>query len=82
MAFALRRARQHAGRLSLIALVVALLVAGIGGIDAVAERMLAEGASRVFTDAEPGARTIRVVADEATDATAQDEAVRREISAA
>ncbi|GAA2848874.1 hypothetical protein [Microbacterium arabinogalactanolyticum] len=82
MAFALRRARQHAGRLSLIALVVALLVAGIGGIDAVAERMLAEGASRVFTDAEPGARTIRVVADEASDAAAQDEAVRREISAA
>ncbi|MGN7976139.1 hypothetical protein ACTJJ4_01040 [Microbacterium sp. 22195] len=82
MAFALRRARQHAERLSLVALVVALLVAGIGGIDAAAERMLAGGASSVFTDAEPGARTTRVVADQASDAAAQDEAVRGEISAA
>ncbi|MFE6994522.1 hypothetical protein ACFVAE_01040 [Microbacterium sp. NPDC057659] len=82
MAFAVRRAGQHAGRLTLVGLVVALVVAGIGGLDAVAERMLQDGAARMMTDAEPDARTVRLVADEASDAAKQDAAVRDAIAAA
>lgn len=80
MAFAVRRAGQHRARLSLVILVVALAVAGIGGIDAVAERMLASGASRIFAAAEPAARTVLVVARMSPDADAQDADVRRDIS--
>ncbi|UNK72222.1 hypothetical protein [Microbacterium sp. H1-D42] len=76
MTFAARRAADHVGRLSLLALVVTLVVVGIGGIDAFADRMLTTGASRILTDAEPSARTARVVAVEAPDAAAQDTAVR------
>ncbi|MDR2996949.1 MAG: hypothetical protein LBU78_02395 [Microbacterium sp.] len=82
MAFAVKRAGQHAGRLTLVGLVVALVVAGIGGLDVVAERMLQDGAARMMTDAEPDARTVRVVADEAADAAKQDAAVRAAIAAA
>ncbi|MFE6733342.1 hypothetical protein [Microbacterium sp. NPDC057650] len=82
MAFAVRRAGQHAGRLTLVGLVVALVVVGIGGLDVVAERMLQDGAARMMTDAEPDARTVRVVADEASDAAKQDAAVRDAIAAA
>lgn len=82
MAFAVRRAGQHAGRLMLVGLIVALVVAGIGGLDVAAERMLQDGAARMMTDAEPDARTVRVVADEAPDAAKQDAAVRDAIAAA
>ncbi|MGB4134971.1 MAG: hypothetical protein WA971_00280, partial [Microbacterium sp.] len=82
MAFAMRRAGRHAGRLSLIALIVGLVVTGVGGIDAVTGRMLAAGASRILADAEPAARTVLVVATEAPDAGAQDSQVRAAIAAA
>ncbi|MDT0157428.1 hypothetical protein Q9R19_07315 [Microbacterium sp. ARD32] len=82
MAFTVRRARQHVGRLSLIALLVALLVAGIGGLDAVAGRLLASGATLMFTDAEPQARTILVTATVAPDSAAQDETIRDSITTA
>ncbi|MDP3951414.1 FtsX-like permease family protein [Microbacterium sp.] len=82
MTFAARRAGEHIGRLSLLALVAALAVGGIGGTDAVAERMLAAGASRILADAEPTARTLRVVALEAQDDDAQDAEVRAAITTA
>ncbi|MGF2947801.1 hypothetical protein [Microbacterium alcoholitolerans] len=82
MTFATRRAGVHLARLSLLALVVALVVAGIGGIHAVSERMLAEGAARILTGAEPGARTVRVVASEASGdgQRAQDASIRDAIA--
>ncbi len=80
MTFAGRRSGQHFGRLSLLALVVALIVAAIGGIDAFAERMLVAGSTRILDDAEPQARTIRVVAVEAADSGSQDEEVRAAIT--
>jgi len=79
MAFAVRRAGEHLARLLLLALVVGVVVAGIGGIDAAADRMLTDGASRVLADAEPAARTVRVTALEAADGDAQDAAVRRAV---
>ncbi|MVQ43101.1 hypothetical protein [Microbacterium sp. GCM10011525] len=78
----MRRAGVHVGRLSLVAVIVALLVAGIGGLDAVAERMIADGSARMLTDAEPDARTMRVVAQQAADAGAQDAAVRDAVASA
>ncbi|UJP10861.1 hypothetical protein L2X99_04305 [Microbacterium sp. KUDC0406] len=82
MAFAVRRAGEHVGRLALIALLVALLVAALGGLDALADRMISEGAAQMLADAEPDARSVRVVADQAEDAEAQDAAVRDAISSA
>lgn len=82
MASAVRRAGEHLGRLSLLAFVVALAVAGIGGIEAVAEHMLADGAARILTGAEPGARTVRVVATASADGDVQDQRVREAISTA
>lgn len=82
MAFAVRWAGQHAGRLSLIVLITALAVTGIAGIDAVSSRMLAAGTARILADAEPDARTVRVVAGQAEDPEAQDAEVRAAVSAA
>ncbi|WP_194422322.1 hypothetical protein [Microbacterium abyssi] len=82
MRFAAKRAGEHVGRLSLVALVAALVVVGIGGIDAVAERSMADGAARMLADAEPAARSIRVVAAGASDPGAQDTEVRAAISTA
>ncbi|MGV2983525.1 FtsX-like permease family protein [Microbacterium sp. AGC85] len=81
MTFAVRRAGEHIGRLSLLALVAALVVGGIGAIDAVSERLLAAGSSRILADAEPAARTLRVVALQAADGAAQDAEVRAAIQA-
>ncbi|WP_404475680.1 hypothetical protein [Microbacterium aerolatum] len=80
MRFAAKQAGEHVGRLSLLAFVVALVVAGIGGIDAVADRSIADGATRILTHAEPAARSIRVVAVQAPDLTAQDGQVREAIA--
>jgi hypothetical protein len=82
MTYAVRRARRQVGRLSLIVLIVALVVAGIGGIDAVAERMLASGANRMLSAAEPQARTALVFADGVADSDAQDAEMRADIAAA
>lgn len=82
MAFETRRAGEHLSRLSLLALVVTLVVAGIGGLDAVAERMIAAGAAEILTDAEPAAQTIRVVATEADSAGDQDAEIRDAIATA
>lgn len=81
MTFAVRRAGEHIGRLSLLALVAALVVGGIGAIDALSERLLAAGSSRILADAEPAARTLRVVALQAADGAAQDAEVRAAIEA-
>lgn len=80
MRFAAKQAGEHVGRLSLLAFVVALVVAGIGGIDAVADRSIADGAARILTHAEPAARSIRVVAVQAPDLAAQDDQVREAIA--
>ena len=82
MTFAVKRVREDIAQLSLIALIAILAVVGIGGIDAVAGRMLASGASRMLASAEPDARSIRVVANAAVDAEAQDAAVRGAVAAA
>lgn len=82
MTFAVRRVGAHIGRLSLLALVVLVTVVGIGGIEAVAERMLAAGASDMLTKAEPDARTVRVVALESDDVDAQDSEVHDAVIAA
>ncbi|MEJ1086886.1 FtsX-like permease family protein [Microbacterium sp. Mu-80] len=82
MTSAVRRAGQHAGRLSLLAFVVLLVVTGVGGIDALGDRMLTAGASRMLADAEPGARSVRVVAAQADDAAAQDAQIRDAIASA
>lgn len=82
MTFAVRRAREHVARLSLLALVAALVVASLGAIDAVSDRMLAAGAARMLESAEPSARTLLVTAQEATDSDVQDSAVREAIEAA
>lgn len=85
MSFAMRRAREQAGRLSLLALIALLVVGGIGGIDAVSDRLLTAGAAQMLTDAEPDARTIRIVATEAPGTSAsgaQDAAVREAVAAA
>ncbi|QMU98017.1 hypothetical protein FVO59_13020 [Microbacterium esteraromaticum] len=81
MTSAARRAGQHVGRLLLLALVVALVVAGVGGIAVTADRMLTAGASQILRDAEPAARSVRVVATEGKDPAAQDEKVRDAIAA-
>ncbi|GAA5149516.1 hypothetical protein GCM10025768_12860 [Microbacterium pseudoresistens] len=80
MTFAVRRAAVHAGRLALLALVAALVVGGIGAIDALAERMLDDGASHILADAEPDARTLRVVAAQSADAGQQDAQVRQALA--
>lgn len=82
MTYAARRAGRHIGRLALIVLIVALAVAGIGGMDAVAERMLATGANRMLNEAEPQARTALVSADAVADIDAQDAEMRADIDAA
>lgn len=79
MTFAVRRAREHLGRLALVALVVALVAGGIGAIDAAADRMLSIGAERMLADAEPAAQSISVQALQAADAAEQDAAVRAAI---
>lgn len=81
MTFAVRRAGEHIGRLSLLALVAALVVGGIGAVDALSERLLVAGSSRILADAEPAARTLRVVALQAADGAAQDAEVRAAIEA-
>jgi hypothetical protein len=82
MTFSARRAREHLGRLSLIVLIVVLVVVSIGGLDAVAQRMLASGTSEIFARAEPDAQTARVVAYQAADPAAQDTRVRRAVAEA
>ena len=82
MAFETRRAGEHLSRLSLLALVVTLVVAGIGGLDAVAERMIAVGAAEILTDAEPAAQTSRVVALKTDSADDQDAEMRDAITTA
>lgn len=82
MTFAMRQARRHASRLGLLALIAAVVVAGIGGIDALSGRMIATGASQMLTNAEPASRTVRIVATSAQDQGAQDTAVRDAISVA
>ena len=82
MTSAVRRAGEHVGRLSLLALVVALVVAGVGGIATAADRMLTAGAAQILRDAEPAARSVRVVATESDDAAAQDQKVRDAVAAA
>ena len=82
MTSAVRRAGEHIGRLSLIALVVALVVAGVGGISITAGRLLTAGAAEILDDAEPAARSVRVVATESDDPAVQDERVRDAIAEA
>lgn len=82
MRYAARRAGRHVGRLSLIVLIVASVVAGIGGIDTVAERMLASGANRMLNSAEPQARTALLFADAGPDLAAQDVEMRADLAAA
>ncbi|MGB3731267.1 FtsX-like permease family protein [Microbacterium sp.] len=82
MTFFARRAREHLGRLSLIVLIVVLAVVSIGALDAVAQRMLASGASEIFARAEPDAQTARVVAYQAADPAAQDTRVRKAVAEA
>lgn len=94
MAFAARRAHEQFGQLSLLTLVTLLVVAGIGGIDAVADRMLAAGATRMLATAEPDAQSVRIVAnavrspdvapgaDADPDTAAQDASIREAIATA
>ncbi|MGO1855168.1 MAG: FtsX-like permease family protein [Microbacteriaceae bacterium] len=82
MAFETRRAGEHLSRLSLLALVVTLVVAGIGGLDSVAARMIAAGAAEILTDAEPAAQTSRVVALKTDSADDQDAEMRDAITTA
>lgn len=82
MTSAVRRAGEHVGRLSLLALVVALVIAGVSGIAITAERMLTAGASEILHDAEPAARSALIVATEGDDPSAQDARVRDAISTA
>jgi hypothetical protein len=82
MTFSARRAREHFGRLSLIVLIVVLVVVSIGALDAVAQRMLASGASEIFARAEPDAQTARVVAYQSAEPAAQDTGVRKAVAEA
>ncbi|MEV7620580.1 FtsX-like permease family protein [Microbacterium sp. NPDC089321] len=82
MTSAIRRAGEQIGRLSLLAFVVAVVVAGVGGIAITADRLLTRGTAEILRDAEPGARSVRVVATEADDPAAQDDRVRDAIGAA
>jgi|GEM_PF-3095404 len=76
MRFAVARAGQHAGRLSLLAVLVALIVVGVGGVETFAERMLQTGVSSIFDDAEPRARTAVVIADATAGGETLDGSVR------
>lgn len=82
MTFAARLAGRHAGRLSLLAFVVLLVVAGLGGVDAVGDRMLTAGVARMLADAEPGAHSVRVLAAQADDVDAQDVQIRDAVASA
>ncbi|MEV7631027.1 hypothetical protein AB0N64_01320 [Microbacterium sp. NPDC089318] len=82
MTSAVRRAGEQVSRLSLLALIVALVVAGVGGIATTADRMLTAGAEEIMRHAEPAARSVRVVATESDDPAVQDEKVRDAIVAA
>ncbi|MBM7467392.1 FtsX-like permease family protein [Microbacterium esteraromaticum] len=82
MTSAIRRAGEHIGRLALLAFVVAVVVAGVGGIAITADRLLTRGTAEILRDAEPAARSVRVVATEADEAAAQDEKVRDAIDPA
>lgn len=82
MTSAIRRAGQHAGRLSLLAFVIAIVVAGMGGTAIAADQLLTRGAAEILRDAEPDARSARVVATETDDPAAQDEKVRDAIAEA
>lgn len=76
MTFGVKRARVHLGRLTLLALIAAIVVAGLGAIDAISQRMLAAGAARMLASAEPSARSLLVTAQEAADPAVQDTSVR------
>lgn len=82
MTFAARLAGRDAGRLSLLAFVVLLVVAGLGGVDAVGDRMLTAGVARMLADAEPGAHSVRVLAAQADDVDAQDVQIRDAVASA
>lgn len=79
MTVSARRAREQLGRLALVALIVALVVGCVGGIDAVAQRMLASGVTAMLDHAEPDAQTVRLDADQAADPGAQDTRIRTAI---
>ncbi|MDR6865928.1 hypothetical protein J2Y69_000513 [Microbacterium resistens] len=75
MTFAMRRGAVQAGRLVLVALLCAIAVMGIGGVDAMAGRLIDDGVREVYREAEPSARTVSVVAARAPDDEDQERSV-------